>query len=327
MNEIPEAPGPRLRRERERRGISLQKAADDMRLDPWAIEALESDTYDRVGPAVYAKGHLKQYASLLGVPADEIIAGYEALRLRPAAAATHSASIRVTQPRVPSVTLSWRQIAGGVALAVVAVAALWWRPWQRAPSTPTATAELAPSPPAKPAAAAAADVADVAAVAGSAPGGAPAVPKAKSSSRPYKTAAPVPTGSAPPAGLGRARLRMSFSADSWVDVRDAAGRRLFAGRGHANTVKTIGGAAPLRVYLGFASGVQLEINEHAVAIGQQFVNGDIARFQAGADGVLRRDGLVGTPPGGAPPGGTLRSDSPRDFGAPGAFTRNDAPHG
>jgi hypothetical protein len=84
-------------------------------------------------------------------------------------------------------------------------------------------------------------------------------------------------------------LRLSFSADSWVDVHDASGRRLFAGRGHANSVKTIAGDAPMKVYLGFASGVQLEVNNRVVAIGPQFVAGDVAHFEAGADGVLRRD--------------------------------------
>jgi hypothetical protein len=49
--------------------------------------------------------------------------------------------------------------------------------------------------------------------------------------------------------------------------------------------RTVAGEAPLRVYLGYASGVQLEINEHAVAIGRPFVHGDVARFEAGADGV------------------------------------------
>ena len=48
------------------------------------------------------------------------------------------------------------------------------------------------------------------------------------------------------------------------------------------------GAAPLNVYLGSVSGVQLENNNHAVAIGPQFVRGEKARFVAGADGVLRR---------------------------------------
>jgi len=41
--------------------------------------------------------------------------------------------------------------------------------------------------------------------------------------------------------------------------------------------------------LGFGSGVQLEINDRVVAIGPQFFAGDVARFEAGADGVLRRD--------------------------------------
>jgi cytoskeleton protein RodZ len=99
------------------------------------------------------------------------------------------------------------------------------------------------------------------------------------------------------AGSGRARLRLSFSADSWVDVHDISGRRVFAGFGRANSVKTIAGNAPLRVYLGVAGGVQLEINERAVAIGPQFVTGNVARFDAGADGVLRRDSHAVRPHG------------------------------
>jgi hypothetical protein len=35
--------------------------------------------------------------------------------------------------------------------------------------------------------------------------------------------------------------------------------------------------------------VQLAINNQVVAIGPQFVAGDVARFEAGADGALRRD--------------------------------------
>ena len=74
----------------------------------------------------------------------------------------------------------------------------------------------------------------------------------------------------------------------------------YAGNGSANSVKTIAGMAPLRVYLGFASGVQLEVNGHVVAIGPQFITGDVAHFEAGADGVLRRDSHV-APTNGAPP--------------------------
>jgi cytoskeleton protein RodZ len=104
-------------------------------------------------------------------------------------------------------------------------------------------------------------------------------------------------------GVGKARLRLSFSADSWVDVHDAAGHRLYAGSGRANSVKTIAGDAPLKVYLGFASGVQVEVNSRVVAIGPQFVSGDVARFDAGADGVLRRDSHAAAPTSGPRPRG------------------------
>ena len=107
----------------------------------------------------------------------------------------------------------------------------------------------------------------------------------------------TPAADTDTAGSGRARLRLSFSSDSWVDVRDKSGRRVFAGFGRANSVKTVAGDAPMRVYLGAAGGVQLEINHRAVAIGPQFVTGEVARFEAGADGVLRRDSHVVRPHG------------------------------
>ena len=70
-------PGVKLKAERERRGLSAQKAADEMHLDRWVIDALEADDYQRIGPTVYAKGHLKKYAALLGLPAAEIMSGFE----------------------------------------------------------------------------------------------------------------------------------------------------------------------------------------------------------------------------------------------------------
>jgi cytoskeleton protein RodZ len=107
------------------------------------------------------------------------------------------------------------------------------------------------------------------------------------------TASPKPGAEAGAAdltpGVGRARLRLSFSADSRVDIYDFSGKHIFTGNGRANSVTTIAGIAPFRVYLGFASGVQVQVNDRAVAIGPQFVTGDVARFEAGADGVLRRE--------------------------------------
>jgi cytoskeleton protein RodZ len=301
------ATGPRLKAERERRGLSSQKAADELHLDGWVIDALEAENFDRVGPSVYARGHLRRYAALLGLPADEIMAGYESRAQAPQPAATPMANVRL-RTEAPAVSnIPWPRIAGTAALLLLVGALLWWKPWHRHGTAP-ASVTVAANP-----VAASADAATDSTAAAVAP------PSISPTALAPPPAAAGPASGAPPAqatpaevdataGVGRARLRLSFSADSWVDVHDAAGRRVFAGNGRANSMKTIAGIAPMRVYLGFASGVQLEVNDRAVAIGPQFMAGDVARFEAGADGVLRRDSHSAAAPGGASPHGARPSD-------------------
>jgi cytoskeleton protein RodZ len=307
------ATGSRLKAERERRGMSSQKAADELHLDGWIIDALEAEDYPRIGPSVYVKGHLKRYAALLGLPVAEIMDGYES-RARTQAPAAQPSNVRLSTGAQPAGIFPWPLIASAAVLALLVLGVFWWKPWhQRESGRPTAEIQAA-NPGATPSSGAAASGAEPAAAASRASAGGPssgAEPSAALSGAP----AEAPSSGAPPAarvasaeqpdataGAGRARLRLSFSADSWVDVRDAEGRRVFAGQGRANSVKTVAGVAPMRVYLGFASGVQLEINNRAVAIGPQFLAGDVARFEAGADGILRRDSHNAPQPGVATPG-------------------------
>jgi len=299
------ATGPRLKAERERRGLSLQKAADELHLDGWVIDALEAENFDRVGPSVYAKGHLRRYATLLGLPADEIMAGYESRAQAPKPAATPIANVRL-RTEAPDVSGSqWPRIVGISAVLLLLVGVVWWKPWHRHDAAPAGSEKAAHSN------ASVDGATDPGAAVVAAP---PATNPAASSPGLVQSSLATPPAPATTAeidataGVGRARLRLSFSADSWVDVHDAAGRRVFAGNGRANSMKTIAGIAPMRVYLGFASGVQLEVNDRAVAIGPQFLAGDVARFEAGADGVLRRDTRGAAAPGGATPHGARPSD-------------------
>ena len=278
-------PGTKLKAERERRGLSAQKAADEMHLDRWVIDALETDDYQRIGPTVYAKGHLKKYAALLGLPPAEILAGFESRApSRAEAPAAGPSMLLSTRDDSPSSRrLSLIQLGAGAAIALV-LGLLWWRPWHphaKVPSAAPPAASVQAAPADKPIESATLSDATAAPVAPAVAAPAPAADSGAAMGADAATA-PIP-------GAGRARLRLSFSADSWVDIHDASGKHTFAGNGLANSVKTLSGAAPLRVYLGFGSGVQLEINDRAVAIGPQFFAGDVARFEAGADGVLRRD--------------------------------------
>jgi cytoskeleton protein RodZ len=306
MTDIVATTGPRLKAERERRGLSSQKAADELHLDGWVIDALEAEDYERIGPSVYAKGHLKRYAALLGLPAAEIMAGYESRAQAPKPPAPQPANVRLRTDAPAVSNLPWPQIVGAIAAVLLVLAVLWWKPWHQRGTGPANGELLAANPVAASpdsatdsAATVAASEAALPAMSSSAPSLPPSLASAPPSMPPTAAAATPasPSLADATAGTGRARLRLSFSADSRVDVHDAAGRRAFAGIGRANSVKTIAGIAPMRVYLGFASGVQLEINNRAVAIGPQFMAGDEARFEAGADGVLRRDTHSATTPG------------------------------
>ena len=283
------APGPQLKAEREKRGLSLQKAADELHLDAWVIEALETGDYQRIGPAVYAKGHLKRYAGLLGLPAAAIMEGYENRAPASQSVTLNSTSERMAgaahQPQMSNLSPG-RSFGLAVAVLMV-VGVFWWRPWHQRVNS--AAAEPAPQREV----AAPKDEQQQPAI--DAPKALPAIARDEPATTvpASMTASSADANQAAVPGAGRARLRLSFSANSWVDVHDATGKRAFAGNGLANSVKTISGAAPLRVFLGSGNGVTLEINDRAVAIGPQFFAGDVARFEAGADGVLRRDPMTG----------------------------------
>jgi cytoskeleton protein RodZ len=315
MSEDPQALGQRLKAERERRGMSTQKIANGMHLDEWVIEALEAGDYQRIGPSVYAKGHLKKYASLLGVSSEA--PAIDAMRPAGAAAGAYPPPIiRLDTPKESHA--AWPRIGTVAAAALLAGGVFWWRQAHHGTSAPVPPA-LPPTQAGASTGAAAEDAAapgaefadsadDTAGSAMTAGAAAAAPPTAQVAAAPLALtkAAPAPaapaSGSIAPSasdltpGVGKARLRLSFSADSWVDIRDYSGKRVFEGNGRANSVKTVTGMAPFRVYLRSASGVQLQLNDRAVAIGRQFISGDEARFEAGADGLLRREAAPGNDP-------------------------------
>jgi cytoskeleton protein RodZ len=290
MSEAAQALGQRLKAEREKRGVSAQKMADDMHLDAWVIDALEAGDYERIGPAVYSQGHLRKYANILGVSATQAAA---AAQPKPTGPPPPTPIIRL-DPHGGGGSI-WPIVGGFAVVALVAGGIVWWRPWHAGrTATAPARAPLAASV-AAPESASAGEPAGAAATDTNTGGGtandeAADAGEAAAGGGLATAAAATPAGPVElTPGVGRAQLRLSFSADSRVAVYDYTGKPVFTGNGRANSVKTLSGLAPFRVYLGFASGVQLQVNDRAVAIGPQFVSGDVARFEAGADGVLRRD--------------------------------------
>jgi len=126
-----------------------------------------------------------------------------------------------------------------------------------------------------------------------------------------KNAAPVATKSAPPTAANTApspaatgattassnatappparrakdgELTLKFSSDSWAEVYDASGQRLFYDVGAAASAHTVRGPAPLRVILGNASGVAVEYNGRPAPIPAAVQPDGSARFVINAHG-------------------------------------------
>jgi len=65
--------GASLKKERESKQLSIRDVANELYVDPSIVIALEEETFDKIGPDVYVKGHLKNYATFLGLPTEEML--------------------------------------------------------------------------------------------------------------------------------------------------------------------------------------------------------------------------------------------------------------
>lgn len=75
--------GEALRAERERRGLSLDQAAEETRIREKFLRALESGDYQTLPGAVYTRGFLRNYANYLGLDPNDLITQFRAERGTP----------------------------------------------------------------------------------------------------------------------------------------------------------------------------------------------------------------------------------------------------
>ncbi len=274
----PDTPGGMLRAQRERRGYSVQHAAEDMHLDAWVIDAIEQNRFEALGAPVYARGHLRKYATLLGLSPATVIERYEALGGAPVVPTPIPVAIatpvRAERRRVSKLPL-W------IAAVIVVVAGLAWLAfeflWKPRSNSATTSEIVAPT-------ASEAAVSEQVEQVQQAP--APATP-APTAPAPVAQAAAV---AATPAATGEVRLRLEFTEPSWAEIYDASGKRLMFDMGQAGRVRNVAGVPPLRVNLGLASAVNAQVDERPIVIPRR-AGKDGAKFLIEADGSVRPDTL------------------------------------
>lgn len=82
----------------------------------------------------------------------------------------------------------------------------------------------------------------------------------------------------------RATLSLKVDRASWVEVRDATGRRLLYDLLDSGAMKTLEGVPPFDVLLGFAPGVTVEFNGKRVDH-RLYARQETARFRLGENGI------------------------------------------
>jgi cytoskeleton protein RodZ len=291
MNERPQQPpdaeasgplgGERLAVARRAHEISASDIAKELHLDEPKVRALEQNNFELLGAPVFAKGHLRKYAELVGVPIDDIIADYYQLNRTSGAPPVVGPARKFERDFSPG---PW--IAGGIVVVVIASAAYWW--FTREPVPPpvarTEPAVLAPfasearDEPVQEAAAKAAEAAEIV-----------------SESEPLVVVEDLPppetvlVSSAAPvfeadtlaeeeSFLPQVHVELSFSGDCWTEVSDASGRRLFYNLGTAGTVVALSGDEPLQIVLGDSENISITVEGQDYPITDYVRRGSLTRL-------------------------------------------------
>jgi cytoskeleton protein RodZ len=80
------------------------------------------------------------------------------------------------------------------------------------------------------------------------------------------------------ANVPKENIAVRFTADSWVDIRDATGKRLLRSLGVAGATKEVQGVAPFEVLIGYGPGVELTYNGEPFDFSKFQGKQEVARF-------------------------------------------------
>ncbi|MGL6337282.1 cytoskeleton protein RodZ [Aeromonas jandaei] len=299
-------PGQLLRNAREQLGWTREQVASRIHLRLTLIAAIESDTYDKHTSHTFIRGYLRTYAKLVGIPEETILAAYDKLGLTPPDNIDMQSFSRRTRQQASDSRL--KVVTWLVILVLIALSVAWW--WQSttrrsagdealaatemsttaAPTADIATVAVAndaTAPAQDVSAAAATIVAPAAAVSDAAATLAPASAAVAltDASGAVSTVADVAASGATATESEETavdpatapQLKMSFTADCWLDVKDAKGKTLFSGLKKANDELVLEGAEPLKFIIGAPMAVKLDYKGKSFDM-SRYNNGRTARF-------------------------------------------------
>ncbi|MFM5253370.1 cytoskeleton protein RodZ [Aeromonas hydrophila] len=290
-------PGQLLRNAREQLGWTREQVASRIHLRLTLIAAIESDTYDKHTSHTFIRGYLRTYAKLVGIPEETILAAYDKLGLTPPDNIDMQSFSRRSRQQANDSRL--KVVTWLVILVLIALSVAWW--WQSTArrsagdealaatemgatsNTPSATVPPAVDV-ADPVVASATSAAAATSVDPVASAAATTLPvDASSAVATTVVATSAATATQPAADIAASepakvpQLKMSFTADCWLDVKDAKGKTLFSGLKKANDELVLEGPEPLKFIIGAPMAVNIEYQGKSIDM-SRYNNGRTARL-------------------------------------------------
>ncbi|WP_421241324.1 cytoskeleton protein RodZ [Aeromonas enteropelogenes] len=291
-------PGQLLRNAREQLGWTREQVASRIHLRLTLIAAIESDTYDKHTSHTFIRGYLRTYAKLVGIPEETILAAYDKLGLTPPDNIDMQSFSRRSRQQANDSRL--KVVTWLVILVLIGLSVAWW--WQSTARRSAGDEALAATEMSASTSVAATDSVSVteslapvtdatepaidAAISDATGTLAPeavvlpeenpsaAVSTQAESSASDATATDESAASEP---ASAPQLKMSFTADCWLDVKDANGKTLYSGLKKANDELVLEGAEPLKLIVGAPMAVKLEYKGQSFDM-SRYNNGRTARF-------------------------------------------------
>jgi cytoskeleton protein RodZ len=252
--------GAQLKLLREQKNISAQYIADKLNLNIKTILQLEADEYEKLPPTTFVRGYICSYAKLLDVDATPLVESYK-----------HGCN-KPVPPLLPQFKEKpqantgdpWFKVLTGVIIVALMLLMALWRPdnlLNKTSSTPAPEATAnnvqqgqgqslalppqpvsSPPPPALPAT--------------------PAAPATTTATAPSTTPPPeetneandTPTAAAAKQNEAAAKdpkiLLLHFKEDTWAEIIDARGKKVYSNVGKGGSDATVNGNPPFKVKVG-----------------------------------------------------------------------------
>ncbi|MCI2290755.1 cytoskeleton protein RodZ [Enterobacter hormaechei] len=314
--------GVRLRNAREQLGLSQQAVAERLCLKVSTVRDIEEDKAPADLASTFLRGYIRSYAKLVHIPEDELLPMMEKQAPVRAAkvAPMQSFSLGKRRKKRDGWLMSFTWL---VLFVVVGLTGAWWwqnhkaqqeeittmadqssaelNQTNGAQSVPLSTegaasssepqtvatsapaSEPAPAPEATANTAPANQAQDQDAVVSPSQANVDTAPAATASAEnPAATLPTDPAGTAAPAVDPNA-LVMNFTADCWLEVTDATGKKLFSGLQRKDGTLNLTGQAPYKLKIGAPAAVQIQYQGKPVDLSRFIRTNQVARLTVNAE--------------------------------------------